>query len=164
MQNLAEAVEFKVTSRYTPERIQAILEADSGQGITAEAVLERARPPESPLHPLFEWDDTEAAEKYRLYQARVIINEIKVVIEQVEYPAFENVRIRISDAETERAYKTREEIQSVEEYRRQIIAKALGQMGYWKKQYESYKELSPIFAAIEETEEAIKAKWEDKTQ
>jgi hypothetical protein len=42
--------------------------------ITAHAVLDAARPESSPIHDCFDWDDSEAAEKWRLEQARVTIN------------------------------------------------------------------------------------------
>jgi hypothetical protein len=41
--------------------------------ITPENVLERARDEKSELHKCFEWDDSVAAEKYRLTQARMLI-------------------------------------------------------------------------------------------
>lgn len=53
------------------ERLQS-LEGDDGR-ITPEAVVEDARDPESPLHDEFEWDDSVAAEKYRLEQARRLL-------------------------------------------------------------------------------------------
>lgn len=48
--------------------------------ITTESVLNIARDKSSALHGLFEWDDSKAAEKYRLQQAMTIINNIEVVI------------------------------------------------------------------------------------
>ena len=41
--------------------------------VTPEVVLDQARSPKHPLHPYFEWDDTVAALKHRLNQARELI-------------------------------------------------------------------------------------------
>lgn len=42
-------------------------------------VVEAARPEEAVLHPAFEWDDSTAAEEYRLEQARRLIRAVQVV-------------------------------------------------------------------------------------
>src|SRR5262245_31862046 len=47
---------------------------------TAQAVVAAARVPGSPLHELFDWNDTAAAESFRLVQARVMINSLRVEI------------------------------------------------------------------------------------
>jgi len=49
--------------------------------ITPQQVLDAARDEDSPLHPFFEWDDDEAAEKWRLMQARTLIKSVKVEIQ-----------------------------------------------------------------------------------
>lgn len=63
------------------ELIKARLEhlASSGR-LTPAAVVEDAMNEESPLHSYFEWDDNEAARKYRLTQARRLIRSVEVVI------------------------------------------------------------------------------------
>ena len=48
--------------------------------LTAENVVDDARSPESPLHQHFEWNDTAAAEKYRITQARKLISSVHVTI------------------------------------------------------------------------------------
>lgn len=46
--------------------------------LTPASVLDRARSESSPLHGLFEWDDTVAGEKFRLVQAQKLITKVKV--------------------------------------------------------------------------------------
>lgn len=63
---------------------------EMGDSPTPESVLEKAKDPTSELHKCFEWDDTKAAEKYRLTQARqmiqfIIIKETKKKEHQVRY-------------------------------------------------------------------------------
>lgn len=50
--------------------------ADKDGRITPEAVVGAARDPAHPLHPRFEWDDSVAAERFRIAQARAIIRDI----------------------------------------------------------------------------------------
>lgn len=56
------------------------LEEENGQ-VTKEDFLEVSRPEDAPTHTLFEWDDSVAAEKYRLDQSRKIITALRVVYE-----------------------------------------------------------------------------------
>ena len=44
-------------------------------------LIDAAEPPDSELHDLFEWDDTIAARKWRLNQARKLIKSIEVIVE-----------------------------------------------------------------------------------
>lgn len=46
--------------------------------LTPQIVVEDARPVTSQLHDRFEWDDAQAAEQYRLEQARELIRSVKV--------------------------------------------------------------------------------------
>lgn len=56
--------------------IDAIKQRDNE--VTAPAIVDRARHEENPLHPFFEWNDGEAAEQYRLSQARTLIRAIVI--------------------------------------------------------------------------------------
>jgi len=47
--------------------------------LTPEEVVNAARPDDHPLHRYFDWDDTAAAEKYRLYQARGLIRSVHII-------------------------------------------------------------------------------------
>lgn len=60
------------------ERLAAIYKKHSG--ITPNAVVEDARDPNSPLHKEFEWDDSKAAELYRLERARALIRRFPIVV------------------------------------------------------------------------------------
>lgn len=46
--------------------------------LSPEIILNASREKDAPLHSLFEWDDTKAAEHYRLQQARTILNNIQI--------------------------------------------------------------------------------------
>lgn len=61
--------------------VRAALRALERNGrITPELVLSEAVKPTSPLHDHFEWDDTKAAHRWRLVQARELIRSVKVRI------------------------------------------------------------------------------------
>jgi len=50
-----------------------------GEAVTPTAFLDRARPKSSPLHKLYEWDDTRAGEEWRLHQSRRFIGGVRVI-------------------------------------------------------------------------------------
>lgn len=75
------------------EEVRARLAALARSGkLTAEEVVEDARRETSPLHDLFEWDDAEAAQRWRVEQARVLIRSVRVEVEvrdvKVSVPAY----------------------------------------------------------------------------
>jgi hypothetical protein len=64
--------------------VKAELESLEGEGgvVLPEAIVEKARSEKSAMHRMFEWDDNEAAQKYRIMQAkqifRIFIVETKI--------------------------------------------------------------------------------------
>ena len=100
------------------QKIGEELESIKSKGVlNPKNVVERANNKKSILHNLFEWDDTEAAEKFRLQQARNIVNHVIEVIvvrgNQIEERAFfnvvakndENVYVSLTEAITMPSYK-----------------------------------------------------------
>ena len=47
-------------------------------GLTAALVVDESRAEDAPLHPVFEWNDAEAAERHREHQARTMIRSLVV--------------------------------------------------------------------------------------
>jgi hypothetical protein len=68
--------------KITQEIVATIAALEDRRGrLTAEQVVEEARPQSSPLHGCFEWDDSKAAESWRIEQARDLIKRVKIVVE-----------------------------------------------------------------------------------
>lgn len=59
------------------DQLQSIY--DSHGKLTPAIVLDEAKAPAHPLHERFEWDDSTAANAYRLSQAHELIRSVKVV-------------------------------------------------------------------------------------
>ena len=166
---MEQEVKYKITGKLTQDCIDTILKVEESKGLTAENLLETAKNPKSPLHEFFDWDDSEAANKWRLAQARILINEVKVIIENKEYYAFENVQIATTDnsggkesTESIRVYKPVIEIMSQEELRKQVISAALRQLSYWEEQNSKYNELKPIIKTASKVRKDLDKKWQKK--
>lgn len=154
-----EQVRYKTTNKFTPEVLNAIIEVQKTQGLTAENLLEKAKDRRNPLHDFFDWNNDSAAVKYRLHQARLLINEVKILVNEKEIYAFENVNVSVDELEVPaREYKPVAEILSNDEYRKQVISTALKNITHWQDKYKEYGELKPIFVSIEK----VKAKWQKK--
>lgn len=78
------------------------LERDNGRLIPAD-IVEAARDPGSPLHSHFTWDDSEAAEKYRLMQARTLIRTVKLEVTVRDVPLSVVGYVRDPDADSKTA-------------------------------------------------------------
>jgi len=82
--------------------------------------------------------------------------------------AFENVNISVKDNNTNnvkskfssREYKSIVEIMNNEDYRRQIIQRALSEVKFWKERHKELSELTKIFILVDEEYE----KWQNKKQ
>ncbi len=142
-------MKYKTTEKISKQVIHEILKVKKEEGLTAEAVVNQARKKTSPLHNLFEWDNQKASEMWRFQQARVLINEVKVIVEDKEYYAFENVSLKVENEEPRREYFERSEIISNADLRKQVLSKAFEQLMYWKEKYRQYNEFTSIIKEID---------------
>lgn len=68
-------------NRITEKAIEVMSSLEDRKGrLQPNDVLEEAENVGSPLHPFFEWDDSVAAQAYRLEQARVLIGRFKITV------------------------------------------------------------------------------------
>jgi hypothetical protein len=116
--------------------------------LTPSLVVERARDSMSVLHACFEWNDTTAAEKYRLQQARTLILNVQVIVKHSEPQIF------LVQIENKEGKKTYEDVELVtEEAACLVMANALKDLKAWMKRYNELKDrlpLSKVFSAVDE--------------
>lgn len=113
--------------------------------VTPQNVLDAARDENSELHKCFEWDDTVAAEKYRLKQARMLIQFFVVKTEQEEV-----IKPRIFQISSERNtyQKAQFFMQNKDEYAN-LILRAKKEFAQIKNRYKEISEMEEIFDAID---------------
>jgi hypothetical protein len=87
---------------------QRLIELAAGGRLTPNAVVEDARDKDSPLHSVFEWDDAVAADRFRIEQARNLIQSFKVHVEYRE--TIVSVPQWVRDPEGEQGYRETAEI------------------------------------------------------
>lgn len=122
--------------------------------LTSATVLESARPTDSPIHSLFEWDDTKAAEKYRLKQATQIICNLAVEIETDKKPIECRAFMEVTNEKNGKFVNVQSAFQC-EESREIVLHRALQELAVFKQKYKNLKELAKVFDAIEDLENVI---------
>ena len=108
--------------------------------ITPENIVNEAKAKSSPIHKFFEWDNSKAAEQYRLQQARDLTNHIIITIEtnneQIETKAFHSV-----SENGKRFYVTSVEAISNDDYRLQLLKQMIKTMEGLLEQMKLFKSL-----------------------
>lgn len=77
---------------------------DNGGRLTADAVVADAKSADSPLHDQFEWDDSIAADRYRIEQARTLIRSVRIEITVQERTIGTVAYVRDPDADRTQGY------------------------------------------------------------
>ena len=122
--------------------------------ITPPIVLADARSPKSPLHNYFEWNNTKAAEKWRLEQAGDLIRSITVEVikdngdkEDVRY-FFSVSSENSTTSEPNAIYVSLNTIMTDADKRAEVITYAKRELQGWANRYQQYSELQDIVGFI----------------
>ena len=145
--------------------LEGIRSKNSGD-LRPENVVEASRKKTAPLHNEFEWDDSEAANNYRVEQARSLIRSIDVVYEeapaaQTKMYAVVNVTHEQLEGEPEgpkHVYRTTRDILNDPATRDQLLARAIREAGSFMERYANLSELSLVFDAIKKTSKQLMKK------
>lgn len=141
-------VKFKLPHLYKgadPHKVYEELQT-LGDNVKPADIVEAAKNTDSELHKCFEWDDTEAARKYRLQQARVLVGSL-VIIETKQ--DVEPQQIRVMYTSKDGGYKpTRLIVHNQNEYEH-LLEKAKAELHTFKQKYSMLVELHEIIALID---------------
>lgn len=116
---------------------------------TPDAVVELARNENSVLHDLIDWDDKIAAEKWRRQQARIIM--CNLVVEVQENKDSEPIELRILyKTDEDKEYRDIEFAVRHEDEYEKLLKQAKRDLLSYQTKYHILKELKPIFELINE--------------
>lgn len=129
--------------------------------VTPGDVLKEARKKRSALRGYFEWDDGVAGEKFRLHQARELVNHIEVAIvddlgEEETTAAFIHVRLSDDDSEKTKGYLPQEQVWQNQELAEQVVKRAMKEAIGFRDRYRQYEALAKINQAITETAQELR--------
>lgn len=134
------------------EELETIAKENGGT-VRPIDVLNYARDPDTALHDRFTWDDGEAAERYRLWQAREILH-VFVRIEAPEDGEERNVRLFVSlpsDRKGDKGYRQLSKVLKNKRLRQELVAMALDELRAFRnnQRYRELDELQPVWDAID---------------
>ena len=138
---------FKADAQKCYEEIQEI-----GEEVKPEQVIERAKDKGSELHKCFDWNNSVAADKWRLHQARSVLNHLIVIKHEVDGEKSEPVQFRVmmkNDRSESSGYKqTIVMVKDEDEYKK-LLEQAYSELRVFKQKYQCLSELSEILALID---------------
>jgi hypothetical protein len=134
----------KMESKITAELKK--IAAKHGGKLYPRDVVEEARNPESPLHNSFEWDDTAAAEQWRIEQARRLIQVSVTVLEGRKEPIRAFVSLT-TDRKDGGGYLLVEKVLSNKKQKEQMLKDAAMELEIFTAKYNTIQELSEVNTA-----------------
>ena len=126
-----------------------LIAAKHGGLLPARAVVKWARShPKSELHKRFEWSDSEAADKWRLQQARVLIASVTIEPRPNQVVrAYVNLKSdRVGD---QPAYRRTVNVMSDAEQRAELLQMAKDELGRVRRTFATLTELASVWHAID---------------
>lgn len=143
------------------DAVRAVFEDLDRQGkLCPQELLKAAADPASVLHRYFEWDNAAAAEKYRLQQARWLLESIEV---QVVLPSTQVVTVNYAmsvrgneESQGERRYVLLSSKALRNEYTLRCIAEqAQRELRLWLDKYANYQALEAVRDAVSGAADAL---------
>lgn len=125
------------------------IEAREG-AVTPHTLLAASRPVDAPLHGLFEWDDTKAAERWRLNQAQEIISSLRIVVREGEpdVPAMAYVEVAAGGDRHRKAFVPMTAVVDDRERRVQFLMGELRNLEGILRRTEAFGEMEPLREAV----------------
>lgn len=141
---------WKSGSRYSADAQKVADEITAiGEYATPQQILDKAKDAETELHKCFEWDNTKAAEKWRLHQARNIVCNLVFREETERSEPAPEIRLFFKVDENEGYKSTVMIMQDKDEYQK-LLSKALSELRAFQTKYKTLTELDGVFDAIEQ--------------
>lgn len=121
-------------------------------------VVAFARNEDTALHSKFEWDDTEAAAKWRLVQAREVIRLNVTIIGDNAGPVRAFVSLSSDRATKGGGYRATVDVLSDDIRRSEMLADALDELRSVKRKYEKLRALKPVWDALDSVDDSSSQK------
>lgn len=136
-------MKFKADAQKCYDEIQTL-----GESYTPQDIVELAKDRKTELHKCFDWNNKEAADKWRVHQARMICCSLMVVIQPQEEKPPISLRVIQHDME-DQAYKPVVlTVRNEDEYQR-LLNQAIGEMQAFQRRYQKIVELENVINEIE---------------
>lgn len=127
---------------------QKVYEEIGSDSATPEEVLAKAENENSELHKCFTWDDDEASRKWRLHEARRIIQTLVIKVEETEIQPKKEFRL-FQPTSTMNEYKPVQFFQRNQDEYEKLLDRAKNELAIFKRRYQEIAELEEVIKAID---------------
>lgn len=138
---------FPIGAQIAAERLSMI--RDNMGVITPRHVVDDATSDNSPLHKCFEWDDTKAADNYRLGQARGLIGAL-IVAQVDDAPVKKETRAFVHIENSGARYEPIQVAMAHGDMRAEVLSRAQHEIKMWRARYSALSEFAEIHSKIDE--------------
>lgn len=152
-------VRFKTPAEVAHEQIDNLRKRNGGK-VTARQVVDAAKVKRNPLHRDFEWDDTKAADEFRLNRARTMMNSLVIVRDDIKTERPQRVYEVVKDPKSppqssKKVYKTVDDIMKDPDNRAELLGRALRELISIRNRYRDLQELAVVMRSIDELIETV---------
>ena len=136
-----------ITNSETIHELKRIYKENGGI-LLPKTVVNEARNPKNPLHCHFQWDNTKAAEAYRIEQARSLL---QVTVEIIDIGGDKRPVRVFASLSTDRdagGYRTTIDALTDKDMRECLIKDALRDIDFFERRYREIKELSAVIKVM----------------
>lgn len=121
---------------------------NSESGLTAKSLLDANRPKDAPLHDEFEWNDSAAAERYRLSQAQSIIRNIVIVRPEASEVQTVRAFVNVVPHKESRSYMGLARVLDDDALREQLLEQSRRDMIAFTDKYGNLQALSSVIETM----------------
>lgn len=136
--------------------LEGIATANNGK-VNPRDVLAAAREESSVLHKAFTWDDTKAGERYRLQEARALLQRYRIRIIEGDKSTVRAFVSLTDERGKNGGYRPLVQVLSMEERREQMLSDALAEIARFEEKYRVLSELEPMLVTLPSVRRRIAA-------
>ena len=130
------------------EEVEALATRNGGT-ITPQQIVDFARDPNTAMHTLFVWDDTEVAKRYREVQAATFLRvRVRLTPAQQDEPVLVRAYVNLSTDRGSSVFRPIETVLSDETMRATLLSDAKRELIAVKQKYGHLQELSHVWDAL----------------
>lgn len=161
----SEMGEVRYGKLTTPEKLATELKRFNGpDGFKPHQIVDAARNKSSFFHQFFEWDDTKAADAYRVQQARALIASVRIIVSDDDPDAMPRARAFYSVSQHRvRGYHDVEAIRGSSDLQRRLLDQVDRELQQIVDRHLAVRSIAPIIAEARRKLAEERAKYTTET-